>query len=134
SAVVGYPDPRLGEVAVVFVLPASGAAVVPDELIAFCRGRIASFKIPRHVFVVDEFPMTSSGKVQKARLREMARERLRQRRVTITGPGPTCSRGPSCSADTDPDSRSRPAARPHRASPVWPASGSPGCRDRAPAR
>jgi fatty-acyl-CoA synthase len=76
SAVVGYPDARLGEVAVVFVLPAPGAAVAPDELIAFCRGRIASFKIPRHVFVVDELPMTSSGKVQKARLREMARERL----------------------------------------------------------
>jgi fatty-acyl-CoA synthase len=76
SAVVGYPDARLGEVAVVFVLPALGAAVAPDELIAFCRGRIASFKIPRHVFVVDELPMTSSGKVQKARLREMARERL----------------------------------------------------------
>jgi len=76
SAVVGYPDARLGEVAVVFVLPALGAAVAPHELIAFCRGRIASFKIPRHVFVVDELPMTSSGKVQKARLREMARERL----------------------------------------------------------
>src|SRR5215813_6506765 len=76
SAVVGYPDPRLGEVAVVFVLPASGAAVVPDELIAFCRGRIASFKIPRRVFVVDELPMTSSGKVQKSRLRDEARERL----------------------------------------------------------
>jgi fatty-acyl-CoA synthase len=76
SAVVGYPDARLGEVAVVFVLPAPGAVVARDELIAFCRGRIASFKIPRHVFVVDELPMTSSGKVQKAQLREMARERL----------------------------------------------------------
>ena len=76
SAVVGYPDARLGEVAVVFVLPAPDAGVAPDELIAFCRGRIASFKIPRHVFVVDELPMTSSGKVQKARLREMARDRL----------------------------------------------------------
>ena len=48
----------------------------PDGLIAFCRGRIASFKIPRHVFVVDELPMTSSGKVQKARLRDAALERL----------------------------------------------------------
>jgi fatty-acyl-CoA synthase len=50
--------------------------VAADRLIAFCRGRIASFKIPRHVFVVDELPMTSSGKVQKARLRDEARERL----------------------------------------------------------
>ena len=76
SAVVGYPDARLGEVGVVFVQPAPGATVSPDALLAFCRGRIASFKIPRYVFVVDELPMTSSGKVQKARLREIARERL----------------------------------------------------------
>jgi fatty-acyl-CoA synthase len=76
SAVVSYPDPRLGEVPVVFVLAAPGATVAPDTLIAFCRSRIASFKIPRHVFVVDELPMTSSGKVQKARLRDEARARL----------------------------------------------------------
>jgi fatty-acyl-CoA synthase len=76
AAVVGYPDARLGEVAVAFVQTAPGVMVVPDELIASCRGRIASFKIPRHVFVVDELPMTSSGKVQKTRLREAARERL----------------------------------------------------------
>ncbi|MGH7302188.1 MAG: AMP-binding protein, partial [Candidatus Rokuibacteriota bacterium] len=76
SAVVSYPDARLGEVPVVFVQSSPGAAVAADELIAFCRGRIASFKIPRHVFVVDELPMTSSGKVQKARLRDEARTRL----------------------------------------------------------
>ena len=76
SAVVSYPDPRLGEVPVVFVQAAPGATVAADELIAFCRGRIASFKIPRHVFVVDTLPMTSSGKVQKARLRDEARARL----------------------------------------------------------
>ena len=76
AAVVGYPDARLGEVTVVFIQIAPGVTVVPDELLASCRGRIASFKIPRHVFVVDELPMTSSGKVQKARLRETARERL----------------------------------------------------------
>jgi len=58
------------------VQPVPGATVVVHDLIAFCRGRIASFKIPRHAFVVDELPMTSSGKVQKARLRELARERL----------------------------------------------------------
>ena len=76
AAVVGYPDARLGEVGVAFIQPAPGADVAPDGLIAFCRGRIASFKIPRHVFVVDGLPMTSSGKVQKASLRDAARERL----------------------------------------------------------
>jgi fatty-acyl-CoA synthase len=71
-------------------------------------GRIASFKIPRRVFVVDELPMTSSGKVQKARLRDEARERLGERPVrlvpaAITSPDPMCSRGPSCSDGSDPD-------------------------------
>jgi fatty-acyl-CoA synthase len=76
AAIVSYPDARLGEVGVAFVQAAPGSEVAPDDLIAFCRGRIASFKIPRRVFVVDELPMTSSGKVQKARLRDEARERL----------------------------------------------------------
>jgi fatty-acyl-CoA synthase len=76
AAIVSYPDARLGEIGVAFIQAAPGAVVTADDLIAFCRGRIASFKIPRHVFVVDELPMTSSGKVQKARLRDAARERL----------------------------------------------------------
>jgi len=76
AAIVSYPDARLGEIGVAFIQAAPGAVVAADDLIAFCRGRIASFKIPRHVFVVDELPMTSSGKVQKARLRDAARERL----------------------------------------------------------
>jgi fatty-acyl-CoA synthase len=42
-------------------------------VIEHCRGRLASFKIPRHVAFVDEFPMTSTGKIQKVRLRERAR-------------------------------------------------------------
>ena len=43
-------------------------------MIEHCRGRVASFKIPRHVVFVDEFPMTSSGKIQKVKLRERARK------------------------------------------------------------
>jgi fatty-acyl-CoA synthase len=75
-AVVGYPDPRLTEVGVAFVAPAPGATLVGDEVIAACRGRIASFKIPRHVFVVDELPVTPSGKIRKAALRERAAQLL----------------------------------------------------------
>jgi fatty-acyl-CoA synthase len=75
-AVVGYPDTRLGEVPVAFVLTHPDTAVTAEELIAECRGRIASFKIPRHVFFVDDFPMTSSGKIQKVKLREEALRRL----------------------------------------------------------
>jgi len=69
AAVVGYPDARLSEVGVAFVRAEPGQALTEDDVLAHCRGRIASFKIPRRVIVVDEFPMTSSGKIQKARLR-----------------------------------------------------------------
>jgi fatty-acyl-CoA synthase len=45
-------------------------------VLAHCRGRIASFKIPRHVIFVDDFPMTSSGKIQKVKLRDEALRRI----------------------------------------------------------
>ena len=73
AAVVGLPDARLSEVAVAFVQLAPGASVTEAEVIEHCRGRVASFKIPRRVAFVDEFPMTSSGKIQKVKLRERAR-------------------------------------------------------------
>ena len=58
AAVVAYPDHRLTEVPVAFVLAAGSETVPGDNLIARCKGRIASFKIPRHVITLDEFPMT----------------------------------------------------------------------------
>jgi fatty-acyl-CoA synthase len=76
AAVVSYPDGKLTEVAVAFVQRAPGASVTAEEIIASCRGRIASFKIPRHVILLDELPATSSGKIQKARLRDRALEIL----------------------------------------------------------
>ena len=75
-AVVGYPDARLNEVAVAFVVAAPGQTVTGEEIAAYCKGRIASFKSPRHVLCVEAFPMTASGKVQKHKLRKLALERL----------------------------------------------------------
>jgi fatty-acyl-CoA synthase len=74
ASVVGLPDARLSEVAVAFVQLEAGRSLSEQDVIDHCRGRVASFKIPRHVMFVDEFPMTSSGKVQKVKLRERARE------------------------------------------------------------
>ena len=74
--VVGVPDARLQEVACACVVLEAGAQVDPDDLLALCRGKIASFKIPRHVLFRKEFPMTSSGKVQKFRLSELCIEEL----------------------------------------------------------
>ena len=75
-AVVGYPDPRLAEVPVAYVIPSGPGSVTAEELIERCKGRIASFKIPRHVFLVDALPMTPSGKIRKVELRAMALESL----------------------------------------------------------
>jgi fatty-acyl-CoA synthase len=76
AAVVGAPDARLSEVAVAFVRLEPGQKLTEPEVINYCHGKIASYKIPRHVFLVDHFPMTGSGKVQKVKLREEARRRL----------------------------------------------------------
>jgi fatty-acyl-CoA synthase len=73
--VIGVPDPRTNEAAVAYVIPRPGCGdLTEDEVIAHCRGRIASFKVPRHVRVVADVPRTPGphgDKVQKARLREM---------------------------------------------------------------
>jgi fatty-acyl-CoA synthase len=74
---VGVPDQRLSEVGAACVVLTPGAGATADELIAFCRGQLASFKIPHYILFVKEFPMTSSGKVQKFRLRQIALEELR---------------------------------------------------------
>jgi fatty-acyl-CoA synthase len=74
--VVGVPDPRLQEVACACVVLEPGAQVTPEELQTLCRGKIASFKIPRHVLFRKEYPMTSSGKVQKFKLRDLCIEEL----------------------------------------------------------
>jgi fatty-acyl-CoA synthase len=82
-AVVGFPDARLSEVAVAFVRLESGQTVTVSELTEYCRGKIANYKIPRHVLFVDEFPMTGLGKVQKVKLREEARRRLKEGALTL---------------------------------------------------
>jgi fatty-acyl-CoA synthase len=76
-AVVGFPDARLSEVGVAFVRLEPGPRLTEAEAVDYCRGRIASFKIPRHVLFVEDFPWTSSGKIQKVKLREEALRRLR---------------------------------------------------------
>ena len=75
-AIVGLPDERLTEVPVAFVQLVPGAAFEADDVIGFCRGKVASFKIPCHVIFVDDFPMTASGKIRKVDLRDDAKRLL----------------------------------------------------------
>ncbi len=71
-SVVGVPDPIMGEVVMAFVIPRAGHCLAPEEIIDFARGTLPEFKVPRYVEVVDRFPLTGPGKVQKFKQRAYA--------------------------------------------------------------
>ena len=75
-AVVGYPDERLTEVPIAYVQQKPAASLTEDAVINYCKGKVASFKMPRRVLFIDEFPMTASGKIRKVELREDAIKKL----------------------------------------------------------
>jgi fatty-acyl-CoA synthase len=81
-SIVGVPDPVMGEVVMAFVIPKAGETVTPDEMRDFAKGQIANFKVPKHVEIVGEFPLTGSGKVQKFRQKAWAIERYGFRAAT----------------------------------------------------
>lgn len=68
--VVGAPDPERDEVVVAFVRPEDGSRLDADELIAFCRRTLASYKVPRQVRIVDAMPHTATGKLSRKQLRQ----------------------------------------------------------------
>lgn len=75
ASLIGVPDERLDEVGVAYVQPLGDALVTPDELRKFLKQKLAAFKVPRHVVLIDEFPKTGSGKIQKFVLKRQFRER-----------------------------------------------------------
>ncbi|MEM6810829.1 MAG: AMP-binding protein, partial [Pseudomonadota bacterium] len=75
AQVVGVPDARLGEVAAAFIELMPGASVEGQELMEFCKGEIASFKVPRYVRFVTEWPMSTS-KIQKFKLKDQLTREL----------------------------------------------------------
>jgi len=75
--VVGVPDLKYGEQVVAWVKLAEGARLTQEDIQEFCAGKIASYKIPRHIKLVDRFPLTVTGKVQKFRMREISIEELK---------------------------------------------------------
>ena len=76
AQVVGVPSAVYGEDVMAWIKPKAGAVLTDEVLRAFCLGTIATYKIPRYWKVVDTFPMTVTGKVQKFRMREIAIEEL----------------------------------------------------------
>ncbi|MBV8910738.1 MAG: AMP-binding protein, partial [Gammaproteobacteria bacterium] len=79
--VIGVPDEKYGEEIMAWVKLRPGETASADELREFCRGKIASYKIPRYWKFVEGFPMTVTGKVQKFKMRETAIEELNLKRA-----------------------------------------------------
>jgi fatty-acyl-CoA synthase len=74
--VVGIASKKYGEEVGAFIIPHPSAAMTEDQVRDFCRGQISRFKIPKYVFFVDSFPLTSSGKIQKFVLREIGNKKV----------------------------------------------------------
>ena len=68
-AVIGIPDERWGEVGKALIVPRDAESFDGDELLAFCDGKLARYKIPKSVALVDELPRNAAGKVLKRDLR-----------------------------------------------------------------
>lgn len=65
AAIVGVPDPRLGERNCLCVIPRPGAALSLEEAVEFLKGGVATDKLPEEIEVFDEFPFTPTGKIQR---------------------------------------------------------------------
>jgi fatty-acyl-CoA synthase len=74
AAVIGVPDDRWGEVGAAYVVTRPEASTDGEELRTFLRTRLARYKVPVHVHLVEDLPRTGSGKVRKQVLREMSRD------------------------------------------------------------
>jgi fatty-acyl-CoA synthase/long-chain acyl-CoA synthetase len=69
-AVIGAPDDRLSEVVMAIVETKAGSSLTEETVIAFCKGKVANFRVPRYVRFTGDWPLTGSGKIQKHLLRE----------------------------------------------------------------
>jgi fatty-acyl-CoA synthase len=77
AAVFGVPDDYYGEEIMAWIQLHAGETATDDEIRAFCKGRIAHYKIPRYIWFVNDFPMTVTGKMQKYRMREIALKKMK---------------------------------------------------------
>ncbi|MDI3550575.1 MAG: hypothetical protein PWQ15_1678 [Methanobacterium sp.] len=77
--VVGLPDEKYGEIVGACIILEEGAELTEEDVRDYARTKIARFKVPKHVFFVDEFPLTASGKIQKYKLKEMAEKLLKEK-------------------------------------------------------
>ncbi len=81
--VAGVPSAKYGEAVGAFIKLKKGEHLSEEEVLDYCRGNIARFKIPKYIFFVDEFPMTASGKIQKYKLSELSIELCKEKGIEI---------------------------------------------------
>jgi long-chain acyl-CoA synthetase len=74
ACTIGVPDAYRGETVKVFVVPKQGASLSKEDLIVFCRERLAAYKVPRQVAFIDELPKSAVGKILRRKLREVDAE------------------------------------------------------------
>lgn len=78
--VVGIPDDKYGEIVGACIILEEGTQLTEEDVRDYARTKIARFKVPKHVFFVDEFPLTASGKIQKFILKEQAEKLLKEKK------------------------------------------------------
>ena len=77
AQVFGIPDEHFGEAVCAWVIPAPGGSVTAEDVTTLCKGQIAHFKVPKHIAIVETFPMTVTGKPQKFIMRDQMLETLK---------------------------------------------------------
>ncbi|MCQ2351663.1 MAG: AMP-binding protein [Paludibacteraceae bacterium] len=81
--VAAVPSKKYGEEVGAFIILKEGVSMLPDDVQAFCKGKIARYKIPKYVFFVKEFPLTGSGKIQKFKLKDLALKLCAEQNIEI---------------------------------------------------
>jgi fatty-acyl-CoA synthase len=87
-AVFAIADPKWVEAVTAAVVAKESAAISPDQVIAHCRSRLAPFKAPKHVVIIDGLPKNPSGKILKRELRERYAQLARGTAATGGSPAP----------------------------------------------
>ncbi len=81
--VAGIPSEKYGEEVGAFIILQEGVDLLPEDVKAFCRGKIARHKIPKYIFFVNSFPLTGSGKIQKFKLKDIGLNLLKKQGVNV---------------------------------------------------
>lgn len=76
AQVIGVPSERYGEEVCAWIIPREGSSITPEELVVYCKGNMATYKIPKYWKFVPEFPMTVTGKIRKVDMRKISTEEL----------------------------------------------------------